>query len=136
MRDQRVMQRVEADRQRRRLLERQAVGDRHRAAVVGNGIFGEHAAAAAHHALARLEHLGVGAARHDLAGKFEAGGGADSSLRPMRHAAGHVQVGSVDAGRPHPHQHLMRLRLRLRDVADLEALRGDDGGFHGVIFLP
>ena len=53
--DQRVVQRVEPDRQRRGLLEAHAVRDFHGAAVVADREFGVAAGRMAHHPVAHLE---------------------------------------------------------------------------------
>src|SRR6266446_9801135 len=69
--DERVVQREERDRKRRRLFEAHALRNRIDASPVGHGVFGIAAGAGAHDALARLITCNFGAGFDHLAGPFE-----------------------------------------------------------------
>src|SRR5206468_3462111 len=69
---QRVVQRVEPDRQRRRLLEAHAARHFHGTAIVADRVFGVAAGAVAHHPVAGLEVADLAADLDHLAGKLAA----------------------------------------------------------------
>ena len=120
--DQRVVQRVQPDRQGRGLLEAHAVGDFHGAAVVADRDLGVAAGRVAHHPVALLEVAHVGADLDHLAGEFAAdrlaGRGAVAGV-----ALGRAEIGAVERDRLDLDQEVGRLRLRLRHVLDDDAVR-------------
>ena len=107
--------------------------DAEQPAVIGQRVFGKRRAARAHHPVADLDALGVGADFGDLAGPFHAEHGADAAGRAMRVALGHAEVGAVEAVGADADQHLRALRRGLCDIGDFSAVGAVDIGFHGII---
>ncbi len=79
--------------------------------------------------------FGFGFCAHirDLADEFQADNGASTTRPAMRHAGGHHQVGAVQAAGADTHQNLIRFGGGGRHVLNLDAIVGDDDGFHGRI---
>src|SRR6266849_4584133 len=114
--DQRVMHRLQRDRQCRRLLETHVVG-RYPADAppIGDGVFGIAAAARAHDAVALLQprrHLG--AELDHLARPFEADDCAGAAEIAVLVAGRHAEFGTVESGGAHADENLVRLRPRRR----------------------
>jgi hypothetical protein len=127
--DQRVMQRVQPDRQGRGLLVAHTVGNFHGTAVVADRDLGVAPGRVTHHPVTIFEVAHVGADFDHLAGEFAAdrfaGRGAVAGV-----ALGRAEIGAVERDRLDLDQQVGRFGLRLRHVLDDDAVRGRNTGFH------
>jgi hypothetical protein len=129
--DQRIVHRLQCHRQGGRVVERH-VGARQRqdAAAVGHRLFGQRAAARAHHAVAHAQVRDMTPKRDHFAGPLEAEHGARPADGAVHVAGEHAEVGMVERRDVHAHQHVAVAGLWWRDVGQFEATCTEDGRFH------
>jgi hypothetical protein len=101
--------------------------------VIGQRIFGKGGRARAHHLVADLDPLGVGAKLGDLAGPFHAQHRADAAGTAVRVTLGHAEIGAIEAASSDADQHLRAFCDRFGDIGDFSAIGAIDIGLHAIV---